>query len=86
MVTLLARIQIPGGERWPGAPCPCGQRDAHQSGESDRREVENDRGVLIKVIHDDRKICEFVEYASISSFVERGEKKTLIFLECFSQA
>jgi hypothetical protein len=34
-----------------------------------------DRAVLIKVIHDDRKICEFVEYASISSFMERGKKK-----------
>jgi hypothetical protein len=34
-----------------------------------------DRGVLIKVIHDNGKICEFVEYASISSFMERGKKK-----------
>jgi hypothetical protein len=38
-------------------------------------EVLPDRGALIKVIHDDRKICEFVEYASISSFMERGKKK-----------
>jgi hypothetical protein len=42
MVLLLARIQIPGGERWPRVPGPCGQRNAHQSGESDRREVAND--------------------------------------------
>jgi hypothetical protein len=34
-----------------------------------------DRGELIKVIHNDGKICEFVEYASISSFMERGKKK-----------
>ena len=35
-----------------------------------------DRGLLIKVIHDNGKICEFVEYASVSSFLmERGKKK-----------
>lgn len=39
-------------------------------------EVLPDRGVLIKVIHDDGKICEFVEYASVSSFLmERGKRK-----------
>jgi hypothetical protein len=38
-------------------------------------EVLPDRGVLIKVIHEGGKICEFVEYASISSFMERGKKK-----------
>jgi hypothetical protein len=39
-------------------------------------EVLPDKGVLIKVIHHDGKICEFVEYASVSSFLmERGKKK-----------
>ena len=40
-------------------------------------EVLPDKGRLIKVIHDDDgKICEFVEYASVSSFLmERGRKK-----------
>jgi hypothetical protein len=37
---------------------------------------DKDRLVLIKVIHDDGKICEFVEYASVSSFLmERDRKK-----------
>ena len=47
-------------------------------------EVLPDRGVLIKVIHDDGKICEFVEYASVSSFLmERGnEKKDPKMMEC----
>jgi hypothetical protein len=37
-------IYIPGGERWPRPPGPCGQRNAHQSGENDRArtEVAND--------------------------------------------
>ena len=39
-------------------------------------EVLPDKGVLIKAIHDDGKICEFVEYASVDSFLnERGKKK-----------
>lgn len=39
-------------------------------------EVLPDKGILIKVFHGDGKICEFVEYASVSSFLmERGKKK-----------
>jgi len=39
-------------------------------------EVLPDKGILIKVIHDDGKICEFVEYASVDSFLmERSRKK-----------
>lgn len=38
-------------------------------------EVLPDKGILIKVIHADEKICEFVEYASVSSFMERSKKK-----------
>jgi hypothetical protein len=40
-----------------------------------------DKGTLIKVIHDDGSICEFVEYPSVSTFLVRGSKDPKI-MDC----
>ena len=37
-------------------------------------EILPDKGTLIKVIHRDGSICEFAEYSSISSFLNRDKK------------
>jgi hypothetical protein len=38
-------------------------------------EILPDKGLLIKVIHDDGSSCEFEEYSSIDSFLKRKRKK-----------
>jgi hypothetical protein len=38
-------------------------------------EILPDKGVLIKVIHDDGSVCDFEEYPSIDSFLSRQKKK-----------
>lgn len=38
-------------------------------------EVLPDKGILIKVFHDDGKICDFVEYPSLSTFLNRTNRK-----------
>ena len=37
-------------------------------------EILPDKGMLIKVIHDDASVCDFEEYASIDSFLNRKKK------------
>jgi|SRR5690242_15149468 hypothetical protein len=37
-------------------------------------EVLPDKGTLIKVMHDDGSTCDFEEYSSIDSFLNRGKK------------
>jgi predicted RNA-binding Zn-ribbon protein involved in translation (DUF1610 family) len=52
--------------------CPkCGKPGIEKSDES-----LPDKGILIKVMHDDGSICDFVEYPSISSFfLDRTKRK-----------
>jgi hypothetical protein len=38
-------------------------------------EVLPDKGTLIKVMHDDGSVCDFEEYASIDSFLNRKNKE-----------
>jgi hypothetical protein len=38
-------------------------------------EVLPDRGTLVKVFHDNGKICEFVKYLSMSTFLDRKKRK-----------
>lgn len=46
-------------------------------------EVLPDRGTLIKVFHNDGKMCEFVEYSSITTFLERKKRiKDPKLMEC----
>ena len=48
----------------------CGKQGIEQAGDT-----LPDKGTLIKVIHDDGNICEFVEYPSISTFLDRNKKQ-----------
>jgi hypothetical protein len=47
----------------------CGKEGIEQPSE-----ILPDKGTLIKVIHRDGNICEFAEYSSISSFLDRAKK------------
>jgi hypothetical protein len=50
----------------------CGQQGIEQAGDT-----LPDKGTLIKVIHDDGNICEFVEYPSISTFLDRSKNSKI---------
>jgi len=46
-------------------------------------EVLPDKGILIKVFHDDGKLCKFVEYSSLSIFLDRSKrKKNPVLMDC----
>ena len=50
----------------------CGKLGIEQVGD-----ILPDKGTLIKVIHVDGSKCEFVEYSSISTFLDRSKRSKL---------
>jgi hypothetical protein len=55
----------------------CGKQGIEQAGD-----ILPDKGILIQVIHDDESICKFVEYSSISTFLDRSKKQTPRIVSC----
>ena len=55
----------------------CGKQGIEQAGDT-----LPDKGLLIQVLHDDGSICEFVEYSSISTFLDRSKRETPRIVSC----
>jgi hypothetical protein len=55
----------------------CGKQGIEQAGD-----ILPDKGILIQVIHEDGNICKFVEYSSISTFLDRSKKQNPRIVSC----
>src|SRR5687768_5608481 len=55
----------------------CGKQGIEQAGD-----ILPDKGILIQVIHEDGNICKFVEYSSISTFLDRSKKQNPRMISC----
>ena len=55
----------------------CDKQGIEQAGD-----ILPDKGILIQVIHEDGNICKFVEYSSISTFLDRSKKQNPRMVSC----